>query len=98
MTLLDPPLPLAQSTEFEVVETFSVNANVDEDDICYESDNVFIKVHDSDATPVGISYGDVVVTVLTSPDVVDNISLDPLNTFHASSSCSLPSFSPKRYN
>ena len=26
MTLLDPPLPLTQSTEFEVGETFSINA------------------------------------------------------------------------
>jgi len=30
--LPDPPLPLAQSTEFEVGETFTVNATVDEDD------------------------------------------------------------------
>jgi len=36
MTLPDAPLPLAQSTEFEVGETFSVNTSVDEDDICYE--------------------------------------------------------------
>jgi len=39
-----------------------------------------------------------VVTVLAGLDVVDNISPDPLDTFHASSSCSLPSLSPKRYN
>ena len=66
--------------------------------ICYELDNVFIKVHNFDSTPGGISYGDVMVNVLTGPNVVDNITPDPLNTFHASSSCSLPPFSPKRYN
>jgi len=38
MTLLDPPFPLAKSTEFEVGETFSINARVDEDDTCYELD------------------------------------------------------------
>jgi len=98
MTLLDPPLPLAQSTEFEVGETFSVHASVDKNDICCESDNVFIKVHDSDAAPVGRSYTDVVVTVLAGPDMVDNISPDPLDRFHAPSSCSLPSLSPKPCN
>jgi len=94
MTLLDPPLLLAQSTEFKVGETVSVNSSVDEDDICYELENVFIKVHDSDATPVGRSYGNVVVTMLPGPDMVDNISPNPLDTFYASSSCSLPSLSP----
>jgi len=64
MSLPDPSLPLAQSIKFEVGEIFSVNASVDEDYICYESDNVFIKVHDFDVTPIGRSYGDVVVTVL----------------------------------
>ena len=83
MTLSDPPLPLTQLTEFEVGETFSVNASVDENDICYESDNVFIEVHDSHATPAGRSFGDVVVTVPAGTDVVDNISPDPLHTFHA---------------
>jgi len=39
-----------------------------------------------------------VVTVLTGLDMVDNISPDPLDTIHASSSYSPPSLSPKRYN
>jgi len=61
-------------------------------------DNVFVEVHDSHATPAGRSCGDVVVTVLAGPHVVDNISPDPLDTFHASSSCSLPSLSTEHYN
>ena len=36
MLLPDPPFPLAQSMEFEVGETFTVNASVDEDDACYD--------------------------------------------------------------
>ena len=57
MTLPDPPLPLAPSTGFEVGKTFTVNASVDEDDVCYDSDNDLIEVHHSDATLVGRSYG-----------------------------------------
>ena len=91
-------LPLAQSTELKVGGTFSVNASVDEDDICYESDNVFIEVHDSDANPVERSYGDVVVTMVAGPDMADNISHDPIGTFHSFSSCLLPSLSLKHYN
>jgi len=97
MTLSDPPLPLTQLTEFEVGETFSVNASVDENDICDESDNVFIKVHDFSATLVGKSYVDIVVTVPASLDMVDNISPDPLDASHVSSSCSLPPF-PECHN
>jgi len=78
MTLLDPPLPLALSTEFEVGETFIVTASVDEDDIYYESDNVFIEAHDFYATHARKSYVDVMITVPASPDMVDNISPDPL--------------------
>ena len=89
MTLPDPLLPLAQSTEFKVGETFSVNASVDEDDIRYESDYVFIEVRDSDAALVGRSYGDVVVTMLASPDLVENMSSDHLDISHAFPSCSL---------
>jgi len=36
MRLPDSPFPLAQSTEFEVGESFTVNASVDEDDACYD--------------------------------------------------------------
>jgi len=53
MTLLDPPLPLTHSMEFEVGETFTVNANVDEDDTYYESDHTFIEVHYFDVTLEG---------------------------------------------
>ena len=90
MTFPDPPFLLAQSTEFEVGETFSIN----EDDTCYESNNVFIEVHEFDATLVGQSYVDVVVIMPASPEMVDNISPSPLNSFHASSSYSLCSLSP----
>ena len=86
MTLPDSPLPLTSSTEFEVGETFTVNASVDEDDVCYDSDNDLIEVHDSDAAPVGRSYGDVVVTMPASPDLVENVSHDHLDTLHVSPS------------
>jgi len=52
MNMLDLHLSLTQLTEFEVGETFSVNTSVDEDDISYESDNVFLEGHDFDATLV----------------------------------------------
>ena len=54
-------------------------------------------MHDFKATLVGNSYEDVVVTVPTSFDMVDN-SPDPLNSFHASSSCLLPSPFPECHN
>ena len=59
MLLLDPPLPLAQSTEFKAGETFSVSISVDEADACYHSDSSVIEVHDSDAIVAGMSYVDV---------------------------------------
>ena len=40
----------------------------------------------------------VVVTVPVSPDMVDNISPDPLDASHASSLCSLPSPFPECHN
>jgi len=76
--LPDPPLPLVYSTEFEIGETFNVKPSVDKDDTYHESDNVFIKVHDFDATLAGRTYVNVVVTVPASPN---NISPDPLDTF-----------------
>jgi len=81
-----------------VGETFTVNTNVDENDVCYDSDNILIKVHDFDATHAGRSYVDVVITVLASPNMVGNTSLYPLDTLHASPSCSLPSPSPECHN
>ena len=60
MLLPDPPLPLAHSMEFKVGDTFTINASVDEDDACYDSDSVSIEVHDSVATLAGMSYVDVV--------------------------------------
>jgi len=98
MTLPDPPPPLAQSTDFEIGETFIINASLDEDDICYESDNVFIKVHDFDMTLTGRSYVDVVITVPASPDMVDNISPNPFEAPHVSPLYSLPCHSPKCHN
>jgi len=55
-------------------------------------------VHDLDGVLVGRLYEDVVVTNPTSPDPIFNISPDPLDAFHVSSSCSLPSPSPKCHN
>jgi len=55
-------------------------------------------VHDFNATLAGRSYVDVVITVPASPDMVDSISLDPLDTLHASPACSLPSPSPECHN
>ena len=98
MLLPDPPLPLAQSTEFDVGETFTVNASVDEDDACYDSNSVSIEVHDSDAIVAGMSYVDVVLTVPTSSVMVDYVSLDPLDTPHAFPLCSLPSPPPECHN
>jgi len=91
MALPDPPLPLPHSMKFEIGETFTVNASVDEDDVCYDSENVLIEVHDFDATLAERSYVDVMITMPASSDMVDNISTDPLVTLHASPSCSLPS-------
>jgi len=81
--------------EFEVGETFIVTARVDEDDICYESDNFLIELYDFDVTLIGKSYVDVVITVPTSLDIIDNISHDPLDVSHVSSLCSLPSLFPE---
>ena len=98
MTFPDLPFPLAQSTEFEVSETLGINTTVDEDDTCYESNHTFIEVHNFDATLEGRLYVDAEVIITTSPDVVENISHDSLDTLHTSLSCSLPSPSPKCHN
>jgi len=98
MTFPDPPLPFAPSTEFELGETLSVNASVDEDDSCFDSNNVLIEVHDSVATPIGMSYVDVEITVPASSVMDDDVSLDPLDTPHASPLCSLPSPFPECHN
>jgi len=79
--------------EFEVGETFGIDAGVDEDDVCCESGNVFIEVHDLDATPLGKSCMNDMVAEPPSPDLVDHISLDSLDILHASRSCSPPSHS-----
>ena len=55
-------------------------------------------MYDFHETPTGTSYVDVVVAGPTSPDFIDNISLNSLNTFHASSSCSQPSHSPECFD
>jgi len=79
--------------EFEVGVTFYVGASIDEDDLCCESADAFIEVHDLDETLIGRSSVDVVVAVSLSPDLVDHVSPDAINIFHASPSCSLPSHS-----
>jgi len=94
MTYPDPPFPLTQSTKFEVGEIFYVDASVNENDICYVSEDVFIEVHDLDETLVRRSCMDVMVAVSPSLDLVDHVSPDPLDVSHASS-CSLPSPSPE---
>jgi len=98
MLLPDPLFPLAQLTEFKVGETFSVNATVNEDDICFASDNVVLKVHDSDAALAGRPYMNVMITMPASSDFIDNVSRDPLDTPHAFPLCSLPSPLPECHN
>jgi len=71
---------------------------VDEDDIYFESDNIFIKVRDFDATPAGRSYADITITVPASPVMVDDVSLGPLDTPHASRLWSLPFPPPECHN
>jgi len=95
MSLPDPPFPLVQSTEFEVGETFTVNASIEEDDACFDSDSVSIEVREFDATPARRSYVDVVISVPASCVMVADVSLDSLDAPHASPLCSLPSPSPE---
>jgi len=52
-------------------------------------------VHGFHETPTATSYVDVVVAGPTSPDFIDNISPNSLDTFHVFSSCSPPSHSSK---
>jgi len=80
--------------EFKVGEIFSVTASVDEDDICFDSNNVVLEVHVHVAITAGRPYVDVMITVPASSDIIYNVSHDPLDTLHASHSCSLPSPSP----
>jgi len=84
MTFSDLPFPLAQSTEFEVGEILGINTSVNEDDTSYDSNHTFIEVHNFNVTIEGRLYVDVEVTVTTNPDLVVNISPDPLDTLHAS--------------
>jgi len=51
-------------------------------------------VSDLHGTPTGTSCVDVVVAGPASPDIVDNISPNPLDSYHASPLCSPPSPSP----
>jgi len=103
MTFLDLAFPLTQSMEFDVGDTLGIDTNFDEDDTCYESYHTFIKVYDFDMTLEGQLCVfdmtlDAEVTITTSPDVVENISPDPLDTLHVSLSGSSPSPSPKCHN
>jgi len=85
MILPYPPPPLAQSTKFEVSNTFIANTSLDDqNDIYYESDNIFFKVHDFDTTLIGRSYVDVVITMLPNPDTVDDIFPNPFDASHVS--------------
>jgi len=89
MTFFDPPFPLTQSTEFEIGETFGVGANVHDNDICCESGDVFIEAQALYETSMGTSCVDFMVARPASPDLVDNISPNALDTFHAFSLCSV---------
>jgi len=77
MTFPDTTSPLAQSSEFEVGETFGVSARVDEDDTWFELGHVFIEEYDLHETPIGTSCVDVVGVGSANPDFVDNISPNP---------------------
>ena len=63
--------------EFEIGETFTVNASVDEDDDCYDSDSVSIEVHNAVVTHARMSYVDVVLTMPTSSVMTDDVPLNP---------------------
>ena len=76
--------------EFEGGEIFCVDASVNEDDMCCKLDDACIEVHDLDETLVERSCVDIMVAVSPSLDLVDHISIDPLDIFHAFSSRSLP--------
>ena len=89
MTYLDPPFPLAQSTEFEMGAIFCVDARIDGDDFCLESDDAFSEMHDLDEIFEGGSCVDAMAAVSSSPDLTDHVSLNPLDISLASS-CSLP--------
>jgi len=81
-----------------VGEIFSIDVSVDEDNSCYGSDNIAIEEHHPNETLVGRPSVDVVFTVLPSLDHDDHVFLDPLDIFHASPSCSLPSHFPECYD
>jgi len=76
--------------EFEIGEIFCVDASIDGDDLCLESDNAFSEVHDLDEILDGGSCVDVVAAVSSSLDFIDHLSLNPLD-ISPTSSCSLPS-------
>ena len=52
-------------------------------------------MHDLDATSLGKSCVDVLVAGSPSLDLVDHVSSDSFDMFHASPSCSPPSHSPE---
>ena len=54
-----------------------------------------MKVHNLDETLMRRSCMDVMVTVTPSPDLIDHVSPDPLDIFHAFPSCSLSSHLPE---
>jgi len=81
--------------ELEVGETFGISTSVDEDDTWSKLGHVFIEEYDLYETLIGTSCEYVLVVGSANPDFVDNISPNPLDTFHASSSCSPPSPSPE---
>ena len=55
-------------------------------------------MRDFDATLAGRSYVDIAITVPSSPVMVDDVSLGPLDTPHASPLWSLPFPPPKCHN
>jgi len=98
MTFFDTPPPLAQSTEFKVGENVGVSASVDENDTWSYLGDVFIEEYGLYETPMGTSCVDVVVVGPANHDFVNNISPNPLDTFHASPFHSLSSPPPKYRN
>jgi len=75
-----------------VVEVFSIDFSVDEDDSYCGSNNIAIEEYDYLVGRPGV---DVVFTVLPCPNHDDHVSPDPLDIFHAFPSCSLPFHSPE---
>ena len=95
LTLPNSPFPLAQCTGLEVDEPFGVVARSSVVDASFELEDVFDKVHALVKTPLEVSH-DVLVHDWSPPfGFDDNVLPNPLDHFHVSPICSLPSISPE---